>query len=209
VEIELTGVGLSALAGTTDAQGLFVVEFTAPDVAAPEGFPITVNASKPGYAFGAGAETVTVHPVVRSFSFSLSKDDASMPSGNRTHVRVTVYDASSGAPVAGANVTFAASPDGLAASFDPASGETDAAGEFETTFTADVAIASRFQITATVRKAGYVDERATTSVEVSPRSQGNVPVTPALDTISMVLVVAGMAALFGAWQRRKWVARKP
>jgi hypothetical protein len=35
------------------------------------------------------------------------------------------------------------------------------------------------------------------------------PRTPALDTISMVALVATLAALYGAWQRRKWVSRKP
>jgi len=208
VELELGGTGLAATNGVTDAEGRFETTFTAPAVAEPQEFRITANAAKPGYGSAGGAGMVTVHPVARSFLVSLSKGSPTLLSGNSTFVRVIVIDEGDASPLAGVAVEFTAKPDGAGESFAQAAGTTDANGMFETTFTASVTVTSRFLIRARVTSVGYEEAGATTSIEVSPRPGGGAPPTPALDTVSMVALVAALAALYGAWQRRKWTARK-
>ena len=208
VDLEFSGEGLSDAAGVTDAQGEFDLTFAAPDVSAPREYPIAVDAAKAGYVGASGGRTIVVNPRVMTFSVSVSRGDVQMPSGNTTTVRVVVYDETIAAPAAGRNVTLALEPGDAGGTLAAVSGVTDATGEFETTFTASVAAATRFLITASVSVPGYEDARATTAIEVAGRG-GTPPATPALDTVSMVVVVAGLAAVFGAWQRRKWVARKP
>ena len=204
VELELVGQWLSTTMGTTDASGTLLVAFDAPDVSAPTSFPITVTAYKEGYVTGEGNETIAVHPPVRTFLVTLFKESSTAASGSGTLIRVTVYDETNATNAAGVAVTLTASPADLNGRFAQASGVTDASGSFETTFTADVTVASRFLIAATVSRSGYEVERVTTSIEVSARSAPGTPVTPALDTISMVALVASLAALYGWRQRRKW-----
>ena len=209
VELEFDATGLDVAIGSTDDTGTFFARFTAPNVTEPMEFPIVVTASKAGYVQGIGREAVTVHPPIRTVAVTLIVESSTMNSGGQIAVNVTVTDEGTALPVGGANVTFRLSPDGLGASFAQASGVTATDGTFETTFTADVAVESRFVITATVTNPGYETVRETRSVDVEPRSQGGVPPTPALDTISMIALVAGLAALYGWQQRRKWVERKP
>ena len=208
VDLEFVGEGLSAATGVTDAQGESEVEFTAPAVAAPTEYPITVNAAKPGYDGASGDEAVVVNPAIRTFDISLERGETQMPSGNSTSILVVVIDETLRVPAEGVTVSLAVDPADGGGELGQATGVTDAQGEFETTFTASVAVASRFFIVVTVAEPGYVEARATTTFEVAARG-GGVPVTPALDTISMVVVVAGLAAIFGAWQRRQWLVRKP
>lgn len=205
--VALDGQGLSATTGTTDAQGTLQVEFTAPAAAVPQDFPITATATKTGYDAGLGNATVSVHPPAKTFDLTIAKQSATLGSAGSVWVRVTVYDLYLAVPAVGANVTVAVSPAGLSASVAQASGVTDASGTFNTTFTADVTVASRFVVTFTASAPGYQPAEATTSLEVGARS--NPPVTPALDTVSMVAVVAALAAIYGFWQRRKWTARRP
>jgi len=120
-----------------------------------------------------------------------------------------VRDRASASPVAGAAVSFTVSPAGLGGSVDLPDGTTDDLGTYEATFRGDTLSLARFLITATVSLAGYADATEATSIEVLPRLGDSAPRAPALDTISMVAVVATLAALYGAWQRRKWVVRKP
>lgn len=209
VELALTGTGLADATGITDAQGAFLTTFTAPSVPASQEILLGVDAAKPGYGAAAGAGIVVVHPFVRGFLVSLSKGSATIPSGNSTFVRVIVLDETNAAPAIGVAVALTAGPDGLGGSFAQTSGVTDATGLFQTTFTATVPVLSRFLVTATVTDAGFEEGRATTSIEVSPVPAGGAPPTPALDTISMVALVAALAALYGARQRRKWTQRKP
>jgi len=210
VDLDLTGTGLASPTGVTDGQGEFTVRFTAPSVTVPQQVPLTVNAAKAGYVGARAFTNVTVSPLLHAFSYTLGKDRATIGSGNSTAVYLAVIDAETAIPVGEVNVTIAISPAGLGASVAQANGVTGVDGTFETTFTGDVTVQSRFVITVTISKAGYQDGEAATTIEVSPRSVGGtVPPTPALDTISMVAVVATLAALYGAWQRRKWVQRKP
>lgn len=209
VDVELSGAGLAATTGTTDALGMFETTFTAPPVAAPQEFAITADAAKAGYG-GAGASgVVVVHPAIRPFLITISRGSARIPSGDSTFVRVTVLDATTASPLAGVAVALTVGPTGIGGSFAQASGVTDAQGMYETTFTATVSVLSRFLVSATVSAPDYEPSGAATSIEVSPAPTGGAPPTPALDTISMVAIVAALAALYGAWQRRKWTARRP
>lgn len=209
VELEFDGAGLSTTVGTTPSNGTFFLYFVAPTVAVSTEFPITVLASKAGYDIGNATQTLAVHPLVRTFSLALFAESTTMASGDRTVVRVTVFDEFLRIGAAGVNVEFAVSPAGLGASFAQPSGVTDANGAFETTFTADVTVASRFLVLVTVSKPGYEITGATRSIEVSSRPASGAPSTPALDTLSMVVIVAGLAAVFGWQQRRRWITRKP
>jgi len=207
--LSITGDGISATAGTTDGEGQFLLQFTAPSVAASQDFPISVTASMPGYEPGFGNETVTVHPPTRTFDVTLRAASATMRSGGQVQVNVTVYDEFAGTPAAGVTVNLTASPSELGGTFASASGVTDSEGRFQTTFQADVTVTTWFLISAEVSEAGYQEARRATSVEVSGRPSGGVPPTPGLDTVSMVAVVATLAALYGWRQRRKWTAPKP
>ncbi|HEV8595409.1 MAG TPA: ABC transporter substrate-binding protein [Thermoplasmata archaeon] len=209
VELRLTGVGLAATTGVTDSEGEFRTSFTAPAVSAPQEFTLAGDAAKAGYGGTSAAGLVVVHPFARSLLISLSKGSPTIPSGNSTFVRVIVLDETNASPAVGVTVTLTAGPDGLGGSFAQASGVTDGTGMFQTTFTADVTVQARFLIAATVSGTGFEEGRATTSIEVSPVPTGGAPPTPALDTVSMVALVALLAALYGAWQRRKWTQRKP
>jgi len=208
VDLEFTGEGLSDAAGVTDAQGEFDFTFTAPEVSGPREYPITIDAAKAGYAGASGSRTIVVNPRVMTFAVSVTRGDAQMPSGNTTSVRVVVYDETLAAPAVGVGVTLSVEPTEAGGVLASPTGITDGTGVFETTFSASVAVTTRFLIAASVSVEGYEDARATTTVEVAARG-GTAPTTPALDTLSMVVVVAGLAAIFGAYRRRKWLARKP
>jgi hypothetical protein len=183
--------------------------WTAPEVAADRDVLITAEASKPGYLGATGDAMITVHPHLREFIVSLAKGAAAIDSGNETFVRLIVRDLETASFVSGADVTLTISPAGLGGTVEFATGMTDSSGTFETVFRGDTRSLTRFLITATVSMPGFEDASEATSIEVSARPGTGAPPTPALDTISMVAVVAIMAALFGVWQRRKWVARKP
>ncbi|HYS71734.1 MAG TPA: ABC transporter substrate-binding protein, partial [Thermoplasmata archaeon] len=210
VDVELSGVGLAATSGVTDAQGAFTTRFTAPSVDVAQDFTIAADAAKAGYGGAGGATTVTVHPLARTFTVLIGKDSPTLASGNTTAIRVQVLDDQTLLGVPAANVTITISPEGLTASVAQATGVTLGNGIFATTFTADVTVASRFVITANATAPGYETSSGTTAIDVTARpAGGTAPPTAALDTLSMVAVVASLAAVYGAWQRRKWVARKP
>jgi ABC-type transport system substrate-binding protein len=201
--------GITTPSGLTDGTGQYRTTFTAPEVVDDRDIALIAEAAKAGYDKAIATTTITVHPSAREFLVSLTKDATSLDSGNETFVRVIVRDASNASAVAGASVSFSVSPADLGGSVDVPNGTTDSAGMYEATFRGDTRSLARFLITATVSLPGYADEVATTSIEVLPRLGGSTPRSPALDTISMVALVATLAALYGAWQRRKWVARKP
>ena len=207
VDLEFSGAGLADTTGTTNVQGEFTTHFDAPSVSAPNAFPLNVSAAKAGYEGANAAASVTVNPLVRAFVVTVTKVKATIGSGEVTTVRVSVIDEETASPVAGATVAFSMNPSGLGASVTPSSGATDSTGFFQADFTGDVAVQSRFVVTATVAAAGFEDAQATTTIEVSAHTAA--PVTPGLDTISMVAIVAALAALYGARQRRKWLEQKP
>jgi ABC-type transport system substrate-binding protein len=205
----LEGAGFSVQSGITDASGQFRTTLTAPEVASDQDVVITAEASKAGYAGSTATTTITVHASPREFTISLAKGATVLDSGNETFVRIVVRDRDNASVLAGATVSFDVSPAGLGGGVDAATGTTDASGMYEATFSGDTKSIVRFLITATVSLPGYANATAVTSLEVLARPPGNAPRTPALDTVTMVAVVATLAALYGAWQRRKWVARKP
>lgn len=207
VSLELTGEGLAETSGLTDAEGQFEATFTAPAAGSTREIAIDVQVAKAGYEGAGGRTTVTVHPIARSLLLSLVKGTAAMPSGNATFIRVGVIDASTASPVANAPVRLSVSPGDVGERLGASAGTTDAQGFFETTFTANVTVLTRFLVVADVDLPGFESARITTSLEVTPRPQA--PQTPGLDTLTMVAAVAALAALFGVWQRRKWVERKP
>lgn len=205
----LEGPGFAERSGITDASGQFRTTLTAPEVDSDQDVAITAEASKAGYVGASASSTIAVHESLREFTISLVKGATVMPSGNETFVRIVVRDRGNATLVPGATVVLEVSPSGLGGNVDLAAGTTDAAGTYETTFQGSTGSLVRFLITATVSLPGYADATAVTSLEVLPRAPGSAPRTPALDTISMVALVALLAALYGAWQRRKWVERKP
>lgn len=205
----LDGSGIADPTGITDASGQFRTTFTAPDVASNQDLPITAEAAKAGYLGASASTSITVRANLREFTSSFAKGATVLDSGNSTFVRIIVRDRDNATLVEGATVTFDVSPSGLGGNVDQASGTTDVNGTYETTFRGDTKSLVRFLITVTVSLPGYADATVVTSLEVLARPPGNAPRTPALDTISMIAVVATLAALYGAWQRRKWVTRKP
>ena len=209
VSLWLEDPGLADHSGLTDSAGQFRTTFTAPEEVSDRDVVLTAEASKAGYVGATASTTVTVHSSPREFTISLAKGATTMDSGNETFVRVVVRDRSNASLVAGAAVSFSVSPAGIGGSVDVPNGTTDALGTYEARFRGDTLSLARFLITATVSLAGYADATEATSIEVFPRPGGGAPRTPALDTISMVALVAMLAALYGAWQRRKWVSRKP
>ena len=209
VSVWIADGGVADPSGLTDDSGQFRTTYAAPEETSDRNVVLTAEAAKAGYVGGTGSTTITVHASPREFTISLAKGATTMPSGNETFVRVVVRNRANASLVAGAAVAFSVSPSDLGGSVNLPDGTTDALGTYEARFRGDTLSLSRFLITATVSLAGYDDATATTSIEVLPRAGVGAPRTPALDTISMVALVATLAALYGAWQRRKWVSRKP
>jgi len=209
VSVWLDDAGIADPSGLTDASGQFRTTFTAPEEVSDRDVVLTAEAAKAGYVGATASTTITVHASPREFTISLAKGATTMPSENETFVRVVVRDRANASLVVGAAVSFSVSPAGLGGSVDVPNGTTDALGTYEARFRGDTLSLARFLVTATISLPGYADATATTSIEVLPRAGTGAPRTPALDTISMVALVATLAALYGAWQRRKWVSRKP
>lgn len=206
--VQLQGPGLTNPYGVTDDHGHYRTTLAAPDVTSDQDLAIVAEVTTPGYPTASGNTTVTVHAFPRPFTITLMKGAAILESGEEAFVRVIVRDRENASLVEGATVSFTVSPAGIGGTVDLATGTTNAQGIYEATFRGDTGSLTRFLITATVSFAGYANETATTSVDVLARPSAP-PSTPALDTISMVALVVVLSLLYGAWQRRKWIARKP
>ncbi|MFQ6128559.1 MAG: ABC transporter substrate-binding protein [Thermoplasmata archaeon] len=189
----------ASYAGYTDAQGSFVFNWTVPIVTEPRTAVFTARTSIPGFPESQAVGEITVHPGARLLEISLVRNPPRIASDGTSTVTITVRDSQTLQPVEGAEVSIRLSPEALEGSLSNPSGVTDASGVFQSTLTASVSVDTFFVIIVDVSKAGYSDEVRQTSVFVD-RSGGTPPGIPALEAISMMLVVVLLTLGYAYWR---------
>ena len=195
--------GSQVAGGSTDLAGTLSKLVTAPTAQGATDVPVTIVASKLGYAGTSASASMTVTPDTRALAVSVSSSAVTIASGDQATVVVTVT--SSGSAVSGAVVSLHVV--GLGGSVAAASGPTDSAGHFTTTFTADVGPRTQFRIVATATAAGYAEGTGSTTVvaeqrvgTVEPRVLAGLDYTTIIVAVLALVVIAAVAAMRG---RRK------
>jgi hypothetical protein len=168
------GGNFSTTTQLTDATGIAVFVFTAPQTSSSNGLnaTITATASNSGYINAVSQTVVTVMPKTLSVSI--------IPSSPITYSygtsNVTVYVGYGSTPVQGANVTITATN----GTFAQPTGSTDDFGNVTFTFTAPtVNAATNIMFSATASSPGYLVSTGQFNVTVNPRTFGfqTAPVT--------------------------------
>ena len=205
-DVELTGGAFAPANGTTNSNGRFESEFTAPATTTLTDVEVTAAAATPGYASASATMAVTVTPVRKQLLVTFEKPKPQIASGETITLNVSVRDA---APprvaVAGASVQLSLSPANFGGELSATSGTTGATGKFSFTFTGDVSVLTSFLITAHVSAAGFEAPAnpTTTSIIVERHGGDFAQSTPGLDTVSLVVVVAALALAYARLQRRR------
>jgi hypothetical protein len=168
------GGNFSSTTQLTDATGIAVFVFTAPQTSSSNGLnaTITATASNSGYLNAVSQTVVTIMPKTLSVSIN--------PSSPITYSygtsNVTVYVGYGSTPVQGANVTITATN----GTFAQPTGSTDDFGNVTFTFTAPtVNAATNITFSATASSPGYLVSTGQFNITVNPRTFGfqTAPVT--------------------------------
>jgi phosphatidate phosphatase APP1 len=159
------GGNFSSATQLTDATGVATFAFTAPQTTATNGInaTITATAAISGYLNAESQTIVTIMPKVLSVSVT--------PSSPITYSygtsNVTVHVGYGSTPIQGANVTITATN----GTFAQTTGSTDDFGNVTFAFTAPtVNAATNITLLATASGSGYLDNNATVTVQVNPRT---------------------------------------
>ncbi len=200
-DVALSGGAFDRTTGVTDANGRFTATFTAPTVTQTQDATVRADVTKPGYDAASATTAITVHVIVQQLVVSVDRSQPILGAGETAAITVFVMDSAS-VPVAGANVTLALTPEGIGGNLSARTGTTAANGTFRVTLTSTAGTETTFRVTATASAPGYVTATAATSVLARMRG-GAPPSVPALDTVTMVVVVAGAAFVFARWQTRR------
>ena len=187
--------------GYTDSTGSFVFNWTVPTVTEPATAIFNARTVVPGFPDAFAGDEITVHPGAGVLRVAITRNPSRISSGGLAHINVTVRDWQTLAIVPGAEVTIQFAPEGLEGVLSNPSGVTDANGVFYTRFTAEVSVDTSFLIVAEASMTGYADGADQTAVFVD-RAGGTAPDMPALDSISLILVVVAVA-LGCAYLRRR------
>ena len=199
--VEMSGGTFSSTTGLTDANGRFQTTFTAPSVTQTQDITIQADVTRPGYDSASATTGITVHAVPQTLTVVVDRSKPILESGQASVITVTVVDPTA-APVEGASVTLVLTPDGVGGSLSALTGTTAANGTFRATLTSTSGTDTTYRITAIVSAAGFETATASTSVLAKMRG-GAPPSVPALDTVAMVVVVAGAAFVFARWRNRR------
>jgi parallel beta-helix repeat protein len=162
--------------GSTDADGHFTANFTAPSVAGLVNVRIIATASQPGFADGSDYKYLKVLPPL---AVQVSAQSSTIAAEKSTVVTVLVtsdFDE----PVANASITLSVDNGNLSAF----SGITDQNGNFSSAFTAPITtVTLNATVSVNAAKSGFVDGRGQTIISVLPKML-NVQITPERTTIT-------------------------
>ncbi len=184
--------GSQVSSGTTDLAGTLSALVTAPAAQGATDVPVTIQASKLGYAGASASASMTVTSDTRGLLVGVSSSAITIASGGQATITITVTSA--GSAVSGAVVSLHVV--GLGGSVAAASGPTDSAGHFTTTFTADVGPRTQFRLVATATAAGYSEGTGSTTVVVEQRVGTVEPrVTAGLDTGTIIVAVLALVVI--------------
>ncbi|MGC9060858.1 MAG: right-handed parallel beta-helix repeat-containing protein [Thermoplasmata archaeon] len=172
-EVSLSVSGLSGMfdkeKGNTDNNGIFVANFTASNTSSGGTGKIIANVSAAGYKHRSAEVFLTISSggSLHELSVTISLSSTQIVAGNSTTVTVLVKNASSGEPVANAQVSMIA--ENVHGTFEHQTGYTNSNGMFVTTFTPDeVANNTTGIIIANVNASGYNTGNAQKSITVYP-----------------------------------------
>jgi peptide/nickel transport system substrate-binding protein len=186
--------------GYTDENGSFEFTWTAPALPEPDTAVFSARAITPGFPEGTAQGEVTVYPGARGLRVLMARNPARIASGETAEISITVRDLQTLEPIEGVDINLLISPAGLEGSLENPSGTTDAAGTFQTTFTASVTVDTSFLIVGEASMIGYSDGGEQTSVFVD-RTGGVSPGLPGIDAVSIMLLVV-VVTLGYAYVRR-------
>lgn len=193
--------------GYTDATGAFAFNWTVPTVTEPKTAVFNARTSIAGFPEAVAQAEIAVHPGTKVLLISMTRNPPRVESDGTAYINITVRDYQTQLPVEGAEVSIRLSPEGLEGVLSNPSGLTDANGVFRTTFTTSTSVDTTFMVIAEVSKTGYGDEVAQTSVFVD-RHGGTPPGIPALDSISMMLVIVLLTLCYAHWRGSNRPKRK-
>jgi len=147
--------------GSTDADGWFQFAYKAPQTLTPLNTTITATVAKVGYWDGSDQITLSIAP--RTLTVSVDASPLTIDSQGSCAIKVHV--ASDEEPIANATVTMSSDLNGV---FSNASGQTDAKGDFQVTFTApETGDTIAGSVNASASKSGYVDGEGQASITVN------------------------------------------
>lgn len=192
VSLSLTGGGtLASSSGTTDANGNFVVTYTAPSVSTTTTVTISTTVTKTGYTDGSGSDQITVNPNQnqnKPLYVTVSESPDPITSGGTSQVTTHVDRDCGSEPsdicaavyppplisAQGVNIALSLTGGGTLAS---TSGTTDTNGNFVVIYNApSVSSQTTVTISATATKTGYTDGSGSDQITVNPIS--NADTTP-------------------------------
>lgn len=174
----------------TDAGGQIAFNWTGPDVSQSTTVAFSAIVRLPQYDEAAASESITVHPELLELDVVVGASENSINSGDSVIITVAVND-DFGIGVPDATVLLTISPDESGGSLESFSGMTGPAGQFQTTFTADVSVSMQFNIKATASKAGYeMSESQPKSILVEPEgADAEQPIEMLIVIIVLVIVL--------------------
>ena len=157
VSVSASNGNLSTTTGTTNSDGLFLLDFTAPQTITLLSISITASAEKTGYMSSTGQAVITVEPKVLVVSITA---EPSTTISDAT-VDVTVH-VEYGTAISNANVT-------LTSETFSATGLTNAIGDVKFTLTApQVNESSNITLTAKASKSNYANGQSQLQITVNP-----------------------------------------
>lgn len=216
-EVNLTYDGEVIGVVITEPDGRFDMEWIAPNVTAITTFIITAKVSLPHYWNAQATTTITIHPLIHTFDWTITAQPNIMNSSEESTIYVIVLDETL-SPVEGADVILTVTPENAGCNVSEASGKTDATGTFTTTFTGTTSVEAFFKITATVKKLGYGQDTkwATIAVHKPPVPGGEwftaegsmLLIGTTVIIVCMIVIMIALIALFGTKNEKISIRKK-
>ncbi len=163
VTISSDGGTLSTETGTTDSNGILILDFFAPQTTTRRSITITARATKGEYMDGMGQAVITIEPKILTIQI-VAEPNVTI---SEAKLNVTVHVEYATIPIMGANVTVMAEY----GNFSETTGLTDTNGYVKFIFIAPaVNSSSSINIIALATKDGYAENRSQLEITVNPRT---------------------------------------